>query len=182
MKNVEAVILIGHGAAASDTPRPLVEELKKLEIQRQRENRLEMSPREAELDREVRNWPRTKETDPYKFGLEDIGRTLAKRLEGRTLVLAYNEFCAPSVEDALEKLVGEGYKKITMVSTMFTRGGVHAELELPELVRVARRKHPGVAIDYAWPFSLDEIADFLAGHVKRHADAPSAGTGRQRGN
>jgi len=163
----EAVVLIGHGAAAADTPRTLVAELKRLEGERQARGEAGMSPREAELDRQVRGWPRTPETDPYKSGVEQIAKALAPKLGGRRLIVAYNEFCAPSVEDAVEGLIEEGCARIRLVSTMYTRGGVHAEREIPELARRARLKHPGVEVEYAWPFDADFIASFLAEQLSR---------------
>ena len=167
MANKEAVVLIGHGGTASDIPRAMIAELKRLEGERQARREAEMSPREAELDKKVREWPRTPETDPYKFGVEEIAAALAPKLGGRRLVSAYNEFCAPSVEDAIEGLVKEGFTKISLVSTMFTRGGIHAECEIPGIVLAARKKHPGVTIEYAWPFDAGFIADFLAAQLER---------------
>lgn len=172
MANKEAVVLIGHGGTATDTPKAAVGELKRLEAERQARRELVMSPREAELDKLVREWPRTPETDPYKYGVEEIARALAPKLGGRRLVVAYNEFCAPSVEDAIEGLVKEGVSKIRLISTMFTRGGIHAECEIPGIVLEARKKHPGLEIDYAWPYDADFIASFLASQLSR---APSAG-------
>lgn len=163
----EAVVLIGHGAAASDTPRPLVGELKRLETERRARGETAMSAREAELDRQVRLWPRTPRTDPYKRGIEEIAGVLAPKLGGRKLVTAYNEFCAPSVESAIEALVREGFTRVFLVSTMFTRGGVHAEHEIPELLACERKKHPGVVIEYAWPFDPGAIAEFLAAQLAR---------------
>lgn len=167
MANKEAVVLIGHGGTASDIPKPAIGELKRLEGERQARREPTMSAREAELDRLVREWPRTPETDPYKYGVEDIARALAPKLGGRRLVTAYNEFCAPSVEDAIEGLVKDGFTRVTLVSTMFTRGGVHAECEIPGIVIEARKKHPGVVIEYAWPFDADFVASFLAAQIER---------------
>lgn len=171
MATKEAVVLIGHGGTASDIPRQLVAELKRLEGERQARRETEMSPREAELDETVREWPRTPETDPYKFGVEEIAAALAPKLEGRKLVVAYNEFCAPSVEDAIGDLVKEGFTRIRLISTMFTRGGVHAECEIPGIVIVANKKHPGVTVDYAWPFDNEAIASFLAAQLNKR-DSP----------
>ncbi|HXT00226.1 MAG TPA: CbiX/SirB N-terminal domain-containing protein [Elusimicrobiota bacterium] len=165
----EAVVLIGHGGSPSDIPRGVVAELKRLEGERQARKLPAMSPREIELDKQVREWPRTPETDPYKFGVEAIAGELAPKLGGRRLVTAYNEFCAPSVEDAIEGLVAEGFERITLISTMFTRGGVHAEYEIPAIVAATRRKHPRVAVEYAWPFDADFIAGFLADQLARAA-------------
>jgi sirohydrochlorin cobaltochelatase len=162
MANKAAVILIGHGGTPSDAPKPLIGELKRLEGERQARREAAMGPREAELDKLIREWPRTPETDPYKFGVEEIARALAPKLGGRRLVCAYNEFCAPSVEDAIGGLVKEGFTRISLVSTMFTRGGIHAECEIPGIVLSESKKHPGVVIEYAWPFDADRIAGFLS--------------------
>jgi sirohydrochlorin cobaltochelatase len=163
----EAVVLIGHGGTASDTPKPMVGELKRLEGERQARRETKMTAREAELDKLVREWPRTPATDPYKYGVEEIARALTPKLGGRRLVVAYNEFCAPSVEDAIESLVKDGFTRISLISTMFTRGGIHAELEIPDLVAEARKNHPGVTVEYAWPFDAGAVADFLAGQLAR---------------
>jgi sirohydrochlorin cobaltochelatase len=170
-KTKEAVILIGHGSAATDTPRHLVAELKRLEGERNARRETVMSAREAELDKQVREWPRTPDNDAYKAGVEEIARALAPKLGGRMLVTAYNEFCAPSVEDAIEALVREGFKSVTLISTMYTRGGVHAECEIPGIVTEARKKHPGVTIEYAWPFDPDFLADFLSAQLSRRSAA-----------
>jgi sirohydrochlorin cobaltochelatase len=167
----EAVVLIGHGGTASDTPKPMVGELKRLEAERQARREPKMSAREAELDKLVREWPRAPETDAYKYGVEEIAKALAPKLGGRRLVTAFNEFCAPSVEDAIESLVKEGFTRISLISTMFTRGGIHAECEIPGIVIEARKKHPGVSVEYAWPFDADFIADFLSAQLARSITA-----------
>ncbi len=161
----EAVILVGHGGVPSDAPGQLISELKGLEAARRARGAPEMDEREAELDRTIRTWPRTKETDPYKYGLEAVLEELRPRLGERRVIEAYNEFCAPSVEDAIAGLVAEGATHITLLTTMFTRGGSHAEFEIPELVKLACKQYPGVAIEYVWPFDLTRVADFLASHV-----------------
>lgn len=167
MANKEAVVLIGHGGTARDTPKPIIGELKRLEAERQARREIVMSPREAELDKLVREWPRTKDNDAYKLGVDLIASALAPKLGGRKLVAAYNEFCAPSVEDAIDGLVKEGYTRISLISTMYTRGGIHAECEIPGIVTEATKRYPGVLVEYAWPFDPDFIADFLAAQLGR---------------
>jgi sirohydrochlorin cobaltochelatase len=167
VKAKEAVLLIGHGSAATDTPRALVAELKRLEAERKARRETAMGVREAELDKQVREWPRTPENDAYKAGVEEIAAALAPKLGGRRLATAYNEFCAPSVEDALEGLVSEGFTRVTLISTMYTRGGLHAECEIPAIVADARKKHPGVAFEYAWPYPAEAIAAFLRSQLDR---------------
>ncbi len=172
MANKEAVVLIGHGGTASDTPKSMVGELKRLEGERQARRETVMSAREAELDKIVREWPRTPATDAYKYGVEDIARALGPKLGGRKLVTAYNEFCAPSVEHAIDHLVKEGFTRIILISTMFTRGGIHAECEIPGIVIEETKKHPGVTIEYAWPFNEEFIASFLAAQLERALPSP----------
>jgi len=161
----EAVILVGHGGIPTDVPADLVSELKGLEAARRARGGEPPGAREIELDRTLREWPRSRRTDPYKSGLEEVLEALRPRLGGRRLVQAYNEFYAPSVEEALAALVAEGATRIVLLTTMFTRGGAHAEFEIPRIVAEARKQYPDLTIEYVWPFDLARIADFLAAHV-----------------
>ncbi len=167
MRELEAVILVGHGGVPKDVPRELVAELKQLERDREHRGESQMSAREAELDRTIREWPRTAETDPYKAGLEAIAARMEPLLGGRKLVVAYNEFCAPSLADAVAELVREDYKRITIVTTMVTPGGSHSEFELPAEVTHLQATHPEVEIRYAWPYALEDVARFFAAQVTR---------------
>jgi sirohydrochlorin cobaltochelatase len=167
MGSFEAVVLVGHGGIATDTPPELVAELKQLEGMRRRTGELRPSAREIEVDERIRKWPRTAATDPYQAGLEAIAAKLRRRLGDRRLEIAYNEFCAPSLRSVIARLAAEGAAKITVMTTMFTPGGSHSELEMPAEIAVLRRDHPGVEIEYAWPYALDMIAEFLATHLDR---------------
>ena len=156
----EAVVLVGHGGVAKDTPRELVRELRMLEAKRHREGG-PMSAREAELDDKVRNWPRTPRTDPYKYGIGKLAEALRPMLGDRELTIAYNEFCAPSIDTAIDALVARGITDIAVITTMFTPGGSHSEYEIPEILAAARERHPTARIRYAWPFDLQRAAAFL---------------------
>jgi sirohydrochlorin cobaltochelatase len=169
MPALEAVVLVGHGATARDTPRDIVSELKQLEREREHHRDMQISDRERELDRTIRHWPRTPTSDPYQHGLEGIAVRLAERIAPRKLVVAYNEFCAPSVDQAIAGLIADGIRTITIVTTMFTPGGSHAEIDIPELVQKARERHASVTIRYAWPFDPGGVADFLAQHLETHS-------------
>lgn len=153
-------VLVGHGAAPSDVPRPLVQRLKALEGQRRAAGGA-MSDEERELDRQIRHWPRSPATDPYQAGMESIAAHLRARV-GR-VVVTYNEFCAPSLDEGLTTLADEGVRDIKVVTTMVTPGGVHAEVEIPETLREFSEKHPDVHVRYAWPFDLEAVAALLAG-------------------
>lgn len=169
MPPTRCVILVGHGAVPSDCPRELVSEFKRLEAAA----RGRPTPELAAADAKVRSWPRTDKTDPYKPGLEAVAKALRARLGGHLVLEAYNEFCSPSLPEALESALRQGARDITVITTMYTRGGVHSETEIPRLVGEARRRHPGVSIRYAWPFDLEGVASMLAAEVRRAERVPA---------
>jgi len=159
-----AILLVGHGGWPSDCPEEYAGKLKRLESQRRREN----SPpgeQEIKLDAIVRNWPRTPETDPYKYGLELLASRLAEQMSSHSIGLAYNEFCDPTVAKAASNLIENGANSIILISTMFTPGGSHSEKEIPEEVELLRQQYPKVEFIYAWPFDMDRAAGMLADHV-----------------
>jgi sirohydrochlorin cobaltochelatase len=154
-------ILVGHGAVPKDAPKSLVEEFKRLE---------RTSPGSSELrevDRKLRNWPRTSQTDPYKEGLEKIAESLQKRMPNHSVLEAYNEFCSPSLEEALEFAARQGAESITVIPTMFTRGGIHSETEIPEIIEKFSKERPQISTNYVWPFDLETIATMLAEEINR---------------
>jgi sirohydrochlorin cobaltochelatase len=161
-----ALVLVGHGAAAKDTPRAKVGRLRTLEAERRRAPGTPMSEEESALDHEVRHWPRTRDNDPYAAGIEELAAQLRPRV-GR-LVVAYNEFCAPSIPEAVGALLAEGVTHVTLITTMVTPGGVHAEVEIPEEVAELRARFPDASIVFAWPFDLEAVADLLASTAQRH--------------
>jgi sirohydrochlorin cobaltochelatase len=50
---------------------------------------------------------------------------------------------------------------------MFTPGGSHSEVEIPEILEHLRPQYPGVELRYAWPFDLSLVAGTLAEQVRR---------------
>jgi len=166
MAQAHGVVLVGHGGIPKDCPQEWVAKLKRLEGQR-RAAQLPPSPEELELDKKIRHWPRTDATDPYQAGLESVARQLRRRLKDVLFAVAYNEFCAPTVEEAVKDLITRGAGQIVVATTMFTPGGSHSEIEIPEILDRLRREHPTVVLRYAWPFDLSAVADLLHGQVAR---------------
>lgn len=160
----KAVVLIGHGGIPKDFSSEKIGRLKALEAQRQRQ-KTPITAEEQVLDQEIRAWPRTPENDPFYFGISAIAQKLRPKLPDSRLVVACNEFCGPSIEEAVEKLALEGFEHITLLTTMFTRGGVHSEFEIPQIQQELQVKYPQIKIDYPWPFDLDRVADFLVAQV-----------------
>ena len=163
------IVLAMHGSPPNDVRREELSEFFSLH------SRLEMSPvshspalesRYQELSEKIKNWPRTPANDPYHAASYQLAHKLSAeiRLE---VVVGFNEFCAPGIDEALDDAVEKGTSKVIVVTTMLTRGGEHAERDIAQSVEQARERFPDVEITYAWPFETEEIARFLAGHVKR---------------
>ena len=166
MKNpVTGIILVGHGAVPSDFPRELVLELKSLEAARTAQN-TRPSPREQTLDQKIRQWSRTTRNDPYVTGLESLAENLRPLLDGVLLAVAYNEFCTPSLEGAVEELSGSSATRIIVVPSMLTPGGVHSEKEIPATIERLKTRYPSISFHYAWPFDMRSVAGMLAEHLK----------------
>lgn len=167
-----AVVLIGHGAPATDCPPEWVGELMSLEW-RKNSHAHGGQERAAELDEKIRRWPRTAANDPYKAGLEALAAALRPLLATDLLAVGYNEFCQPSIAEAIEEVVRQGATRIVVIPSMLTPGGVHAERDIPRALEQTRKTHPEVAIEYLWPFDLKDVAALLAGHVTRSPQVKS---------
>ena len=163
---VRGVILVGHGGIPKGCPQELITKLKRLESQR-RAAKMPPSPEELELDSKIRQWPRTAETDPYQSGLEAVAAQLRANLGEVLFAVAYNEFCAPTLEDSVKELIKKGATHIIVTTTMFTPGGSHSEVEIPEILDHLQLLHPNVELRYAWPFDLKLVAHTLTEQVKR---------------
>ena len=86
-------------------------------------------------------------------------------VNGALFSLAYNEFCGPTLQQAVEGLVKQGAQAITIVSTMFTPGGSHSEYEIPEELEELRKEYPNVTLHYAWPYNLNQVSKMLVDHI-----------------
>ncbi|MFN8644227.1 MAG: CbiX/SirB N-terminal domain-containing protein [Candidatus Binatia bacterium] len=164
---MHAVILVGHGGVPRDCPRELIRQLKALEGQRAARGG-PPSDEERALDHRIRTWPRSPANDPYQAGIEQLATALRARLDGTPLVIAYNEFCAPSLDEAVDAMVRDGATAITVVPTMLTPGGSHSEIDIPEALAGLRARHPALALRYAWPVDVELIAAMLATHLRAH--------------
>lgn len=124
-----------------------------------------MSDEERDLDAKVREWPRTDATDPYRAGLESLALALEPLLGDCKVVLAYNEFCAPTVEQAFAEVVALGATRVVVLTSMLTPGGVHAEVEIPEALSALRAAHPEIDLRYAWPYDTGRVAALFADQI-----------------
>ena len=168
----KAVILVGHGGLPSDIPSEVVEKFMRVHKGRVKSGG-PITQQEIELDTTIRKWERTPENDPYKAGLELLATHMEPMLEGYILKTAYNEFCYPDIEDAIDELSKENVTKIVLITTMITRGGSHSEKEIPEELSDISVKYPGIDIQYAWPYDLDAFSVLLSDHIRNFTQTPS---------
>jgi sirohydrochlorin cobaltochelatase len=174
MNNIkQAVILVGHGGLPKDIPQQVVESFMKINKQRIRSGAA-ITSQEKELESTIRNWERTPESDPYKTGLENLASYMEPNLDGYILKTAYNEFCYPSIETAVDELSQENISKIVIVTTMITAGGSHSEVEIPEELKELNSKYPDIDFQYAWSFGMDSFALFFTDHIKSFQPMPTA--------
>ena len=162
-----AVVLIGHGAPATDCPPEWVGELMQLEWRRG--HNPSVARRAEELDAKIRQWPRTPHNDPYKVGVERLAQALRPLVPGVRVAVGYNEFCAPSVGEVMDDVIAGGARHVVVVPSMLTPGGLHAERDIPKALEPARARHPGITIDYVWPFDVHAMARLLADHIAPYA-------------
>ena len=180
MKTV--VVLAMHGAPPNDFPKRETAELFSLHARLEAGHvagpeRDGLERRFAELDAKMRAWPRTAQNDPFWAGSQELAEHL-ERASGYEVIAGYNEFCAPTLDDALDQAATQG-DRVIVVTPMMTRGGEHSEVEIPATIQRARERHPEAEIIYAWPLDVASVAQFLAAQVARLvptiADEPSAG-------
>jgi sirohydrochlorin cobaltochelatase len=167
-----AIVLAMHGTPPSDIPERDVAELMRLHgalehaliASERRPELAEMERRYLELDHSVRTWPRNPDNDPFYHGSVELAALLSKAT-GQQVFLGFNEFCAPSIGEALEQAAMSGAETVVAVTPMTTRGGGHSERDIPRAIGTVAEKHPEVRFTYAWPYDQAAVASFLAAHV-----------------
>jgi sirohydrochlorin cobaltochelatase len=122
--------------------------------------------RYGQLEAKMRAWPRTGQNDPFYAGSQELARHLRQE-SGLEVIIGFNEFCAPSLDEAFERAAARKAGQIIVVTPMMTRGGEHSAVDIPEAIRRAQQKFPGQKIVYAWPFATEDIARFLSTQVTR---------------
>lgn len=117
------------------------------------------------LDAKIRAWPRTVQNDPFWAGSQELAEHL-RSATGSEVIVGFNEFCAPTLDAALDQAAKQA-DKVIVVTPMMTRGGEHSEVEIPDSVKRAQERHPAVTFKYVWPLDVTAIAQFLAEQIAR---------------
>jgi sirohydrochlorin cobaltochelatase len=167
MKTV--ILLAAHGAPPKDFPKDRLVEFFGLHFRLEAmkgPGRAPMEARLRELAREMLDWPRTPQNDPFHAATTELARLLAERT-GKEVLVGFNEFCRPDLDEAFGMAIEGGAGHIVVVTPMMTPGGEHAEEDIPAAIGRARGRWPGVRVDYLWPLDLREVAGFLADQLGR---------------
>lgn len=167
------IVLAMHGAPPTDFPHAELGEYFQLHGQIEAAHHkhgngngadVAMAKRYAELDAKIRGWTRTEANDPFYAGSVALAYELEKQ-SGHKVVVGFNEYCGPSLEEAFEEAHAIGAGRVVVITPMMTSGGEHAEVDIPAKVEEAQRKYPDVGFLYAWPFERKQVAAFLASQV-----------------
>lgn len=167
--NDVVIVLAMHGMPPNDFPADEMAELFGLHARLAHageSERTALERRHAELENKMQMWPRTAKNDPFYAGSQELAVHLSEAT-GYTVIVGFNEFCAPRVDEALDNAVAYAARQIIVITPMVTRGGEHAEADIPRTVQSARQRHPHIPIVYAWPFEVAEVTQFLASQVAR---------------
>lgn len=162
------IVLAMHGAPPLDFPKDELTEFFSLHARLGHSGgALEnLRRRYAELEAKMRGWPRTTDNDPFYAGSMELAEHL-RRETGLDVILGFNEFCSPSLVEALDQAAGAA-QKILVITPMMTRGGEHSAVDIPEAIRGAQQKHPRKEFVYVWPFPTHDITRFLSGQISRY--------------
>ena len=167
------IVLAMHGAPPNDFPQRETAGLfglhARLEHARGPE-RAALERRHVELEANMRAWPRTAQNDPFQAGSLELADQL-RRATGLEVIVGFNEFCAPDLDEAFDQAAAQGAESIIVITPMMTRGGEHSEVDIPAAIRRAKERHPQIPMLYVWPFDAAEVARFLAAQMERALDA-----------
>jgi len=164
-----SVVLAMHGVPPKEFPKKEIMELFMLHHRLESAGKFErqaLEKRRDEIEEKMRNWPRTAENDPFFASSQTMAKRLGEVL-GKEVLIGFNEFCAPSIEEAIDLAAAKSPGKIIVITPMMTAGGIHSEEDIPRAVENAKKNYPDIEIVYAWPYEVSEIAQFLAKQVKR---------------
>lgn len=169
MKTV--IILAMHGTPPRDFPRKELAEFFRLRsrvAEVNGSNQESFQGRYSLLDTKMRNWPRNSRNDPFHTASQELATRLSE-VTGYEVIVGYNEFCAPSLDEALQSAANKNANKIIVATPMMTRGGEHSEKDIPAKIDEFSKLHPQTTIVYAWPFDSTRVARFLSEHISRFA-------------
>lgn len=165
------IVLAMHGAPPNDFPEGKLGEFLSLHMQLHHSRAedataSQLHARYAALEETILAWPRTPHNDPFYAASQRLAQAVG-RISGYDVIVGFNEFCSPNLEEALDLAASRGPERVIVVTPMMTPGGEHAEVDIPAAVDAARGRHRRIDFHYAWPFETQDVARFLASHALR---------------
>jgi sirohydrochlorin cobaltochelatase len=161
------IILAMHGAPPKDFPPHETIEFfnlhARLEHQEDGESKV-LRERFEQLHSKMRAWPRTPNNDPFHAGSLELAQRLQEATQ-KKVILGFNEFCSPSLEEAFQQAMQHNPRKIIVITPMMTRGGEHSEVEIPASINEFKERYPNILIEYVWPLEPSHVANFLASQI-----------------
>ena len=162
MKKV--LILIGHGDIPLDFPKEKFKEYLRLRslykvgsLNEEEKNKF------FEIEENLKNWERNEVNDTHYFELKKFSEALEKELNIK-VTFAFNEFCAPSIEEKFESIKNE-YEEIYFLPTIIF-GGHHTQIEIKNKIEKLKKENPYKKIFYIYPFKVSFIKDFFIKVIK----------------
>ena len=77
--------------------------------------------------------------------VDELADAVRRELPGRAVAVAYLDFTAPSVGEALRVLVAGGVREVVAVPLLFAPG-YHLRVDLPAAIAEVRAGHPGLTV------------------------------------
>jgi sirohydrochlorin ferrochelatase len=99
---------------------------------------------------------------------QTLAEKVAAALVPQPVEVAYIELAEPTIGEAFQRLVERGAGQIRVVPLLLFTAG-HAKGDIPEGVSQATALHPGITVDFAPPFGLDDRILKLS--ERRHREA-----------
>ena len=159
MKKI-GVVLAVHGVPPSDWPQ---------------QNRALSEPMERQdhrISKGVRLRPSTPENDAFSAETEELAQRVKEKGGYDILEVGHNEFGGQSVAEAIEKVIAQGARRVIVVPTMFTKGGIQIEGDTSRTVTALQEEHPEVEIIYTQPpFDPNRQADLIISMIREHHKA-----------
>ena len=160
------IVLAMHGVPPKDFPRYELAEFFGLYLHLEHKGELPPDRRQKhdKLQKKLQEWPRTPNNDPYFHSSQKLAKELSI-ITSCEVIVGFNEFCKPSIIEALETAIAKNPPKILVITPMMTPGGEHSEVDIPAAIEHIRKRHPAIKIKYIWPFDLSKVAKFLADQI-----------------
>lgn len=94
--------------------------------------------------------------DQANRGMISIASRIRETGEVPIVECGFLQLCSPSIEEALERCVEQGARRIHMIP-YFLHAGVHIREDIPEVAAACRKKYPQVEILLGDPLGRDPL-------------------------